>query len=112
MRIGTENPNMFKRRDLLKFAATSVAAAVVDQTPAHAQSPPQAAAAAPETPAPSFDPAKILDMARDLAKRPYKAPNAPLTDPFASLTYDLYVGIKSKPDNYIWKNDNAGFVIE
>jgi glucans biosynthesis protein len=114
MRIGTENPNMFKRRDLLKFAATSVAAAVVDQTPAHAQSPPQAPAtvAAPETPAPSFDPAKILDMARDLAKRPYKAPNAPLTDPFASLTYDLYVGIKSKPDNYIWKNDNAGFVIE
>src|SRR3954451_4135767 len=98
MRIGTENPNMFKRRDLLKFAATSVAAAVVDQAPAHAQSPAAAPApnSAPETPAPSFDPVKILDMARDLAKRPYKAPNAPLVDPFASLTYDLYVGIKSK----------------
>jgi glucans biosynthesis protein len=105
---------MFKRRDLLKLAAGSVAAAVVDSASAQAQAPApaQAPASAPEQQPQPFDAGRILDMARDLAKRPYKAPSAPLGDPFASLTYDLYVGIKSKPENYIWTNDNTGFVIE
>ena len=105
---------MYKRRDLLKLAVGSVAAAVVESTTAHAQSPiPSPAPATPPVPqAQSFDSARILDMARDLAKRPYKAPNAPLGDPFASLPHDLYVSIKSKPDTHIWKDANTGFVIE
>jgi glucans biosynthesis protein len=105
---------MYKRRDLLKLAVGSVAAAVVESTTAHAQSPvPSPAPATPPVPqAQSFDAARILDMARDLAKRPYKAPNAPLGEPFASLPHDLYVSIKSKPDTHIWKDANTGFVIE
>lgn len=99
---------MFKRRDLLKLAAASVAAAAVDSASAQTQNPAPPADPQPQT----FDPARIVDMARDLSKKPYRAPNAPLGDPFASLTYDLYVGIKSKPENYVWAHDNVGFVIE
>lgn len=118
LRCGAKYPNMFKRRDLLKFAAGSVAAAAAPGSlVAQAQSPndaPQAPAVAPPPPpqgAP-FDPGAVIEFARALSKRPYRAPAAPLGDPFASLTYDLYVGIKSKPENLVWQNENVGFVLE
>ncbi len=110
---------MFKRRDLLKLAASSVAALATThemvfapraqaQTPAPATPP----AVAPDAPPPAFDPAALVDFARALAKRPYKAPAMPLAEPFASLTYESYVGIKSRPENLIWAEENTGFVLE
>lgn len=111
---------MFKRRDVLTLAATSVAAASTTIGPfgaigaAQAQTPPAAPAgdaAKPADPAP-FDPGSVVDYARALSKKPYRAPSAPLADPFASLTYDLYVGIKNKPESLIWAGENVGFALE
>lgn len=105
-------PYMFKRRDLLKLAATSAAALTANVHPvlvpgARAQTP----AASEGGPAP-FDPGAIVDLARNLAKRPWRAPPAPLPDPFGNLNYDLYTGIKSRPENLIWANENVGFALE
>ncbi|MDB5649246.1 MAG: opgG [Hyphomicrobiales bacterium] len=111
---------MYKRRDLLKLAASTaaVATSVVGpvriaqaQTPPTPPTPPAGDAPRPADPA-AFDPAAVVDFARALSKRPYKAPVSSLVDPFASLTYDLYVGIKNKPESLIWPNDNVGFAIE
>ena len=51
-------------------------------------------------------------MARELAKAPFNAPKSTLPDPFADLTYDQYVAIRSKPDSGLWSGDNVGFAIE
>ena len=37
-------------------------------------------------------PTRVLDMARELAKSPFKAPKTRLPDPFANLTFEQYVG--------------------
>ena len=110
---------MFKRRDVLKLAAGSVAVATSAIGPAgalrvaQAQTPAPAAGDSPPPAPAAFDPASVVDFARALSKRPYRAPSPPRSpDPFASLNYDLYVGIKSKPESLIWGNDNVGFALE
>ena len=52
------------------------------------------------------------NMARQLAKSPFKAPEAPLPDPFANLTYEQYVAIRAQPGAAIWSGDNVGFALE
>lgn len=59
-----------------------------------------------------FDASHVLAMARDLAKKPYAAPAADLPSPFASLTYEQYVGIRAKPGTAIWGDANLPFQIE
>ncbi len=105
---------MLKRRDLLKFAAGSVAAVAAFEAPrALAQDGPQTPAATGPEPTPAqFDPGSVVDMARNLSKKPYKAPAAALPDAFANLSQEAYAGIQSKPEGRIWASDNTGFVLE
>ena len=51
-------------------------------------------------------------MARALSKKPYKAPGNDLAEPFNTLTYEQYVGIKTRPSGNVWADANTGFVIE
>jgi glucans biosynthesis protein len=117
---------MRRRRDFLRLVLTgavSGAAPVLAGASGAAQASPialagalgaKAAVAAPapaEGPTP-FTAGAVLDMARQLAKEPYKAPASPLPDPFANLTYEQYVGIRAKPDSALWSDDNVGFAIE
>src|SRR5579864_2899691 len=98
---------MRQRRDFLKLAlagALSGAAAPFAEGPARA-----APAAGPPSP---FTADSIVEMARDLAKSPFKAPKTALPDPFANLTYDQYVGIRARPGSAVWSDDNVGFGIE
>lgn len=53
-----------------------------------------------------------LDLARVIAKSPYRAPASDLPDPFASLNYEQYVAIAPKPGAAIWAGENLDFVIE
>ena len=93
---------MIKRRNFLKVALGGVAAACGPR-----------AGAAQTVPAEGpFDPAAIPEMARALAKKPYKAPAADLPDTFASLAYDPYVAIKLKAGGAIWTDEPTGFVLE
>jgi glucans biosynthesis protein len=71
------------------------------------------AAPADQSNAPSpFGPQTVLDLSRALAKKPFKAPEAPLPDAFVNLTYDQYAPIQPKPGSAIWSGDNVGFTIE
>lgn len=109
---------MYKRRDVLKLAAGTVAMATSAMGApgaigvAQAQTPPQNGEPPRKPDNSAFDPASVVEFARALSKRPYRAPGAALADPFASLNYDLYVGIRSKPESLIWASDNVGFVLE
>jgi glucans biosynthesis protein len=54
----------------------------------------------------------VVAIARDMAQKPYRPPPTDLPDPFANLTYEQYVSIRSKPGAAIWAADNTGFAIE
>jgi periplasmic glucans biosynthesis protein len=116
--------SMRGRRDFLRLAAAGAlsggtatlagAFGVARAAPAAAAAAPAGAKAAPQTaPAPTpFVAGSVLDMARQLAKSPFKAPNTSLPEPFANLTYEQYVGIRAKPNSALWSGDNAGFAVE
>ena len=60
----------------------------------------------------AFDSQTLVEAARTLAKRPYRPPAAELPEAFANLSFDAYVGIRTKPANVIWLGDNVGYAIE
>ena len=70
---------MFQRRDVLKFVLGGLTAPA-----AAADAFGQTAPAAPVPPADRFDPAQIVEMARALASKPYKAPSSDLPEALAS----------------------------
>lgn len=100
---------MLPRRTLLKAAFTTVAAGF-SAGRGRAQS--SAPAASPPSDAPPFGRDQVLDLARALAKRPFAAPGGELPQPFANLSYEQYVGIKTRPGAAIWAGENRGFSIE
>ena len=102
---------MRQRRDFLKLAFTgalSGASAILAGAAGAAN-----AATAPGAPAPSpFAAGNVVEMARQLAKSPFKAPKGALPDPFANLTYEQYVAIHPQPGSALWSGDNVGFALE
>jgi glucans biosynthesis protein len=98
---------MFERRDVLKAAAGAIAA---QMTPSFAFA--QQQQKAPAQPPPSFSRDFVLDLARNVAARPFAPASMDLRDPFANLTYEQYVGIKTKPDAALWSGENRGFLLE
>ena len=60
----------------------------------------------------AFDFGDVVERARELAKKGYEAPNAPLPGAFANLSYEQYVGIRSKAGTALWADENIGFAIE
>ncbi|MCX7900585.1 MAG: glucan biosynthesis protein, partial [Methylocystis sp.] len=44
----------------------------------------------------------VVVLAQALAAKPYAAPAGDLPEPFASLTYEQFVGIKTRPGSAIW----------
>lgn len=54
----------------------------------------------------------MLELARAFSQRPFAPPSADLREPFANLSYEQYVGIKTKPGAAIWGGENRGFSIE
>lgn len=97
---------MIPRRDFLLWAATGVGALAAGEGTAAGQQ------AAPVTPAAAFGAQAVVDLARDLAKQPHKAPSTDLPAPFANLTYEQYIGLRLHRDATLWLNDNLGFAIE
>ena len=97
---------MIARRDLLRWAAVGVSAGL---SPVSASA--QPAVSGPQAQRP-FDFNLVVDLARDLAKKPHQAAGPTLPAPFSNLTYDQYVAIRPKQDMAIWANEATGFVIE
>ena len=100
---------MFERRDVLKAGLGAIAAGVVPP-PSRAAAGQSASQKAPESAPFSRD--MVVELARALAAKPYTPPRTDLPEPFANLPYEQFVGIKTKPDSAIWRQNNAGFSIE
>jgi glucans biosynthesis protein len=100
---------MFERREVLKAALGAFAAGVAPGVArADGQTTPT-----PTGPAPTpFSRDMVAELARALAGKPYTAPPTDLREPFASLTYEQFVGIKTKPGSALWAGENKGFSIE
>ncbi|PWB90784.1 glucan biosynthesis protein D [Methylocystis sp. MitZ-2018] len=101
---------MFERRDVLKAGLGAIAAGIVPP-PSSAGTASQAAPPTVRKPAP-FSRDMVVELARALAAKPYTPPRTDLPEPFANLSYEQFVGIKTKPDAAIWRHDNTGFSIE
>lgn len=101
--------SMFERRDVLKGAIGALASSLA---PAVARADgPQPAPPQPPAP-PPFSRDQITDLARALAAKPYAAPGTNLPAPFASLSYEQFVGIKTRPESAVWAGEKKGFSIE
>ena len=59
-----------------------------------------------------FDPATVRQMARDLASKPYKAPDNKLPDNLKDLSYDKYRSIHFVPDKALWRGLNLPFEVQ
>jgi periplasmic glucans biosynthesis protein len=58
-----------------------------------------------------FDPAIVVDLARQLARKPFVPPANDLPDAFSNLNYDQYISIKSTQP-LIWGAENRGIAVE
>lgn len=101
---------MFRRRDVLKLAAAGLASPLgaMGAGPAEAQPAPDNGAPRP----PRFDPAQVIEMARNLARQPWRRPALDLPEPFNQLNNDQYSAIQRKPEAGIWRDQPTGFVLE
>jgi glucans biosynthesis protein len=101
---------MFERRDVLKAAAGTIAAHLTSSTAFAQQQAPQQPT--PAQAPPTFTRDLVIELARSVSRRPFSAPPSDLREPFANLTYEQYVGIKTKPDAALWLSENRDFAIE
>ena len=68
--------------------------------------------APPETVLPDgamFDAATVRQLARQLAQKPYKAPDVSLPDALKNLTYDQYRMIRFVAEKALWQGENLPF---
>ena len=56
-----------------------------------------------------FDAAAVRQVARDLAQKPFKAPDDKLPDNLKDLSYDQYRSIRFLPERALWKDEHLGF---
>jgi periplasmic glucans biosynthesis protein len=59
-----------------------------------------------------FDPMMVTEAARQLARRAYVPPNAALPDPFNGMNYETFVGIRQRPEQFIWADENRPLIVE
>jgi glucans biosynthesis protein len=106
--------SMFKRRDVLKLAVAGLGAHSVASS---AAAPAYAQQTAPDAPAngarpPRFDASQVVEMARNLARQPWRKPTLDLPEPFNALNHDQYMAIERKPESIIWRDQSIGFALE
>ncbi len=95
------------RRDLL---AGAIAMPVVARF-GHQARAANAPAAPPSTPQP-FDANVVRRAARELAAKPFQAPDRKLPDAISKLTYDQYRAIRFRPDRALWRGLDVKFQVE
>ena len=97
--------NPLRRRDLLAaslalpFAGRPLYDAMVTQALAQDKGVP-------------FEAATVRALARELAQKPYKAPDAKLPDALKDLTYDRYRMIRFQPEQALWRAENLPFQLQ
>src|SRR5260363_290666 len=56
-----------------------------------------------------FNAANVRDLARNLAAKPYAAPDVKLPDALAKLDYDAYRSIRFLPEHALWRDEKLPF---
>lgn len=107
--LGSSTPFLLRRRDVLAYFGASVAglsfaSGVQAQTP-------QVQIYARLGNNQRFDPAVVVDLARQLASKPFVPPPNNLPDFFSNLNYEQYVAIKSRKP-LIWASEGRGIAVE
>ncbi|MBS0640310.1 MAG: glucan biosynthesis protein G [Proteobacteria bacterium] len=92
---------MLRRAFLLTGAALPITAAADRPQPAGQSQPPGL-----------FDHATVRVMARDLAAKPYKAPDDSLPAEYRNLDYSAYQGIRFDPGKALWTGQGRKFTVE
>ena len=102
------------RRQFLEGAAIGLASApLIGATPAAAQSSWAALVQSVIAEGQKFDPALVIETARQLARRPLvPVVTTDLPDGYTALPFDQYSGIRAQPGGLIWAGENRGFTIE
>jgi periplasmic glucans biosynthesis protein len=59
-----------------------------------------------------FEAASVRAYARELAQKPYKAPDNKLPDQLKDLTYDRYRMIRFQADHALWRNEGLPFQLQ
>ncbi|UFN50578.1 glucan biosynthesis protein G [Roseomonas sp. OT10] len=59
-----------------------------------------------------FAPQDVRAIARELAQKPFQAPDTRLPGPLANLSYDRYRMIRFDPQKALWKGDNLPFQMQ
>ncbi|MBI5129788.1 MAG: glucan biosynthesis protein G [Rhodopseudomonas palustris] len=59
-----------------------------------------------------FDPSVVRQLARDLAAKPYQAPDGKLPSPLSDLDYDAYRAIRFNPERALWRGDHLPFQVQ
>ena len=95
-----------RRREFLKLAFSGALAAAGGALGG------ARASAEPLGPPSPFAPENVHNMARELAKSPFKPPKSTLPDPFNNLTFDQYTAIRRIPGSAIWGDSRGGFALE
>ncbi len=68
-----------------------------------------AARAAPAADGAPFAPDTVRQLARDLAQKDFKPPDANLPDEFKKLDYDQYRTIRFRPERALWRDEHLPF---
>ncbi|MGO4705308.1 glucan biosynthesis protein [Microvirga sp. 2MCAF38] len=100
------------RRDVLAYAGVSLAGLALTSNAVAQNQTPQAFIQARLGDGQRFDATAVIDIARQLAKKPFVAPPNDLPDAFSNLTYDQYIAIKTKQPFQIWAGDSRGIIVE
>ncbi|MBI5263547.1 MAG: glucan biosynthesis protein G [Bradyrhizobium sp.] len=59
-----------------------------------------------------FGSSYVRQLARNLASRPFEAPDEKLPDPLRDLTYDQYRSIRFLPERALWRADKLPFEVQ
>ena len=104
---------MFERRIVLKYGLAGLTGLLASPLAAQTEAP-APVVDAPKAPGepPAFDPASVVEAARALSKKPYRAPGADLPEAFSALSYEQYAAIRNLPGSAVWAGDSVGYAIE
>jgi glucans biosynthesis protein len=98
------------RRDVLALGASFAALMASTRVKAQAQAP-QAILQAIAGDGQRFEPGLVVEVARQLARRPFSPPPGDLPDPFANLAFEQYAAIRALPGSQIWA-EGRGISVE
>jgi periplasmic glucans biosynthesis protein len=97
-----------QRRDVISSALLVPWLAALG-APAASAAPAQAT---PDNAATAFDSTTVRRIARDLAAKPYQAPDQTLPGDLANIDYDVYRKLRFDPARALWHNTNSRFEVQ